>query len=356
MDRIRICFFADGKSVHTLRWLREMAQLGFDVVLVTRRPDEGGEFATRVIAPGLDGAGWLRGLAAVRRVVGELRPDIVHGHYITSYGLWAAVSGARPLVLTAWGSDILVTPGRSRLARWTTGWTLRRADLITADSADTLAAIRGYGPRARLKQVQWGVDLGRMPRAEAGADGGVLNVVSLRSWAPNYNIDLILHAFAGLVAAQPERACHLHLLGGGQLEPSLRTLARALDIVPMVSFHGLVDEPRLHEILGRAHVSVSVPTSDATAMSLLESMAAGLPVVVSDLKANRQWVDESGGRIVPVGDAAATGRALIELARDARLRGKMGARNRAEVEARASRRIEMDRMAGLYQSLLAERV
>ena len=354
MKKIKICFFADGESVHTQRWLREMAARGFEVILITRRPKKQSEYNTHVVEPGLRRTGWLFGALKIRRIVRKISPDIVHGHYITSYGMWAAISGVKPLVLTAWGSDILVSPKQNRLIRWLTGWMLRRADLITADSEDTLEEILGYSPQARLEQVQWGVDLNRIRNSASLSKIDVLNVVSLRNWTTNYNINLIFEAYADLRKAIPNYSAHLHLLGEGDQESSLKALAKSLGIESEVTFYGKVSEDRLLDVLSLADISVSVPSNDATAMSLLESMASGLPVVVSDLKANRQWIDETGGRIVPVDNKDAIAAALIELAQDAVLRGRMGMRNRAEIEKRASRHAEMDRMARLYMSLITD--
>lgn len=352
---MKICFFADGQSVHTQRWLKEIAARGIEVTLITRRPWCYPGIREFVISPRMSGsAGWFIDVFRIRRLIRKLRPDIVHGHYLTSYGFWAAICGKKPLVLTAWGSDVLVTPKRNKLLHWLTGWTLSRADLITADSLDTLEEIRGYAVPARLEQVQWGVDLDRI-RPVTEKSSPVLSLISLRSWEQNYNIDTILHSFARLRAKRPELQVHLHLLGGGTQESKLKEMAKKLSIDRQVSFHGKVGESTLLEILSRADISVSVPDSDATAMSLLESMAAGLPVVVSELPANRQWVDQKGGRFVLPGDIAGLTDAILELAASRDLRQSMGRHNRAIVEVRASRRLEMDKMVALYRTLYGQK-
>lgn len=214
MSRIRICFFADGESVHTQRWLREMVARDFEVTLITRRPWSFPGVQVVTLADSWWAREWFRRVPEICRIVRQLRPDIVHGHYITSYGLWAALCGVRPLVLTAWGSDILVSPKRSILVRWLTRWLLSQAELITADSLDMLEEIRTYTPHGRLEQVQWGVDLERI-RPHRDSARPVLNVISLRSWERNYNIDLVLRAFADFLQAMPGSMAHLHLLGGG---------------------------------------------------------------------------------------------------------------------------------------------
>ncbi|RYF30155.1 MAG: hypothetical protein EOO38_32635 [Cytophagaceae bacterium] len=97
-------------------------------MVITRQPGEVPS-ARQVIAirPGTDKASWFKALPELRRAVRQLaedfKPTVAHGHYVTSYGMWAAACGLDcPKVLTAWGSDILVTPRQSRLMRWVVGW------------------------------------------------------------------------------------------------------------------------------------------------------------------------------------------------------------------------------------------
>ena len=347
-----ILFFADAQSVHTQRWVTAMAQRGWRCTVATRHFQRiPGADVLALDTP--DGNWpWFAAVPRVRRLAQELAPDVVHGHYITSYGLWAAACGRGPVVLTGWGSDILVSPHRSRLVRAVTGWTLRRADLITADSQDMLDEIARYGPRAPLHQIYWGADTEKF-RPYPSTDP-VFRIVSLRVWEPNYNIDVILDATARLRATEPGAALELHLLGGGPLEARLRSTAEALGIADVVQFHGRVDEDRLAQIVNHAHVSVSIPESDATSVALLESMASGLPVIVSDLPANRQWVDAQGGWLLPARDPAALAQALRELLHEPARALEMGRHNRTRVDPHAARRTQMDRMDALYRSLLNE--
>ena len=120
---VRILFFADASSVHTRRWVAAAVERGAEAVVITRQPGEvPGALEVIAIQPGQSKSGWFTALPAVRRAVRELskrfQPTLVHGHYVTSYGLWATACGLScPKVLTAWGSDILVTPKQSLLTK-----------------------------------------------------------------------------------------------------------------------------------------------------------------------------------------------------------------------------------------------
>lgn len=353
----RILFFADASSVHTQRWVREIAVRGFECVVATRRPAAvPGARDVIPLRPGGDAAGWLLALPEVQRVARSVAPHWVHGHYVTSYGLWAAASGLGPqvpVVLTAWGSDILVTP-RARGWRGSAmaalvGWTLRRAALVTADAQDVLDEIRRYGPSARCEEVVWGADTERFAPGRPAAG---FEIASLRAWEPNYNLDTVLRAFARLRAARPQAAAVLHLLGGGPDETALRTLAAELELPEdAVRFAGRVGDAEMLRTLQRSRASVSVPTSDATSVSMLEAMACGLPVVASELPANREWLDAASGLLVPSRDASALAAALLRLVDEPTFARTQGRRNREVAVQRASRAAQMERMAVLYDAL-----
>jgi glycosyltransferase involved in cell wall biosynthesis len=352
---VRILFFADASSVHTRRWVAAAVERGAEAVVITRQPgDVPGARQVIAIRPGSDKASWFKALPEVRRVVRQLmtrfQPTLVHGHYVTSYGLWAAACGLKcPKVLTAWGSDILVTPKQSRLMRWVVRWSLRQADLITADSMDMVEEIAGYDPTAPVHQILWGADTDKFIPATPASD---FEVVSLRSWEGNYNIDLVIEAFARFLTLRPHSHALLHLLGGGPMEAVLQERVAALRLLQQVRFHGRVDDQAMVQAIQRSRVSVSVPTSDATSVSVLESMACGLPIIATDLPANRQWVNERGGWIVPVRDVDAVAQALLTAYDHPERVAQMGAHNRDLIEREASRRGQMDAMWRLYEKLL----
>ncbi len=352
MTEPHLCLLGDANSVHLRRWAAEMRARGFRVSVVTARPQamEGVEQRTlRAVTRSTD---WLQRVDEARRHVAALHPDIVHAHYVTSYGYLAARCGRHPLVMTAWGSDILVTPRHSTLMRWLTGWTLRRADLVTGDSRDLLQAMARYRPRRAPVLVHWGADVSVF-RPARWEDKRGFQIASLRSWEPNYHIDVIVEAVALLCARRPQAQIHLHLLGGGPGEAALREQARALGVEHRVTLHGRVSDAAMVATLQASKVSVSVPESDATSVAMLESMACGLPVVATDLPANRQWLGDDAQMLVPPGDAHALAKALQLLCDDDAAARRRGRRNQELIARDGARSTQMDTMASLYRDLLA---
>ena len=347
---LHLCLLGDAASIHLRRWAQAMVERGFRVSVVSAAEQMIDGVQIVSLPPVRREHQWFLRLPALRRALRRLAPDIVHAHYITSYGMWGAACGRRPLVLTAWGTDILVTPHRNAALKALTGWVLRRAALITADSRDVLAEIRHYRPCAELHEVFWGADIERFHPHQGPREPG-FHIASLRAWEPNYRIDVVLRALARFLGERPASAPVLHLFGGGSQAASLHQLAEHLGLAEHVVWHGWLAPQVLADRLAACDVSVTVPQSDATSVSLLESMACGLPVIVSDLPASRQWVTPRGGHVVAVGDVAALADALRAVFDDGPARQAQGAFNRMRIEELGSTRAQMDRMAALYRGL-----
>ncbi|MDQ2779547.1 MAG: glycosyltransferase [Pseudomonadota bacterium] len=361
MKPVRLCLLGDATSVHLQRWAREMAVRGFEINVVTARPAPMEGVAQQTVLPpvrrSLD---WLWRVDATRNALRSLQPGLVHAHYVTSYGYLAARTVPalqRPLVMTAWGSDLLVTPGTSPLHRALTGWTLRRADCVTGDSADLLTAARAYKLREQPLLIHFGVDLARFAPAPWDAKPR-FDVVSLRAWEPNYRIGAIVQAVALLRERQPAMPVHLHVLGGGSQHSELMQQVAALSLQDRVTLLGHCDDAGMARVLARCKVSVSVPASDATSVSVLESMAAGLAVVASDLPANRDWLGAASGMLIGGNNETLPTRiadTLATLWQDDAAAQRTAQANRARVETDGDRARQMDHMADVYRRLLRGR-
>jgi len=351
---MRILYFADAASIHTQRWARYFADHGCAVAVVSKREAS----LAGIPVHSVGSLPNLRKYFAIRTILRDFKPDILHAHYITSFGFWGALMAFHPFVLTGWGTDILVTPERNAFLKTLTRFTLRRSDLLTADAQNVLdqaAKIAGRPLPARL--VQWGVDVdafspaGReTARRELGWSDKFI-ILSTRSLEENYNIGTIIDAFSRIAPAIPE--AHLVIAGYGPMRERLGVHARATDVAERIHFTGALTYKNIALHYQGADLFISIPASDATSMSLLEAMACGLPVVVSDLPANHEWIEEgSGGFLVPPNGTDAVAGAIRRLHADPGLRAGAVLENRGAVLTRANHAREMERMMGYYTGLL----
>jgi hypothetical protein len=97
-------------------------------------------------------------LLEITRLIKKIRPDIIHAHYIAHFGilagLYSRLSGFKPIVLTAWGSDILIEA--KGLKKWLVKYVLKEVDLITCDGENSKEAMINLGANPKkIKLIRY---------------------------------------------------------------------------------------------------------------------------------------------------------------------------------------------------------
>lgn len=362
---MKICFLGSAASIHTYRWVRYFADQGHSVDWLSLVP------STFDALPGVHlqvvggfGTGLFRlaiAMLQARRSVTERKPDIVHAHYLGSYGLiGAAAAGRVPLVATAWGSDILVA-GKSVIKRPFVQHVLDRAAMVTCDAYHMIDAIKQFGiSPEKIHLVYFGIDAMQFCPGERQASlrnrlelGSSPTVISLRSLEPIYDIPTLVAASALVIQQIP--TAKFVIVGTGSQRESLIQEAESLGISSSLRFVGRVANHDLPSYLRAADVYVSTALSDGgLSASTAEAMACAVPVVATDCAENNKWI-ESGwnGYLVPTRSPSALAERIVELLRDSSRRSSMGAAGRVTVESRLDYQSAMSAMEGLYRSLLS---
>lgn len=346
---MRIATLANAAVGHTRRWVEQLRARGHQVGLWSLEPGPPGLDAHPL--PSLPLPGALRyplAAPALRRALAGFAPDLVDAQYVPNYGLLGALSGRRPLAVTAWGSDLLIAGGRDPLRAARTRFVLRRADLLLADAENLARAARALGaPPERVHAIPWGIDLARFRSAGAREPGLLL---STRMHEPAYDLATLIAGVAPFMARHP--GTRLVVAGDGSLRGAHEALASRLLPPGRWRFVGMQRADELAGWLARADLYLSASRSDSTSLSLLEAMASGSLPVVSDIEGNREWVAEGeGARLFPVGDPAGLAAAL-ERATDAGWAERTRARNRELVEARGDQVRNLDRIETLLIALV----
>ena len=267
---MRCVYATDHWGIHDERWMAALTAVGFTPVAVSRDHGDADDFRSRVETASWDGGDWSPVLA------GPL-------HSVTQ----ALVGTSARLVGLSWGYDI---PSMSDLH-----WLTRLNGLIVDSHANRDVAIDAGVHADAITFLPWGVDLEKFsshgPRATFSSipdDARIL--LSLRAHEPHYRVGDIIDAFAILAL----RSHDLHLVVGhsGPLTNSLKSQAKDLGIRDRVHFIGTVTEDDVAELMRAARCYVSASEVDGTSVTLLQAMACGTPVVVSDIDGNRGWVTE----------------------------------------------------------------
>jgi glycosyltransferase involved in cell wall biosynthesis len=240
-----------------------------------------------------------------RHLTERIRPDLVHAGPIQTCGFIAAVSGFHPLLTMSWGFDLLQDADRNAGWRWVTRFTLRHSTFFTSDAEVTRQKAVGFGMRPERTSVfPWGVDLERFTPGKPSRRPQEFVLICNRSWEPRYGVDILAHAFVRL--ARERQDIRLLLIGTGSQAATIRQILENGGVAEQVTFTGQVPQFEQPGFYQRADMYISPSHVDGSSVSLMEALSCGLPCLVSDIPANREWILEGiNGWLFPDGDAEA---------------------------------------------------
>ncbi|ODS41282.1 MAG: hypothetical protein A7315_02090 [Candidatus Altiarchaeales archaeon WOR_SM1_79] len=243
-----------------------------------------------------------------RKIIKKIKPEILHAHYVTSYGFVGALSGFHPLVISAWGDDIATFPEISFLHKAFVKFILRRADLVHTHDEMGKKRLLELGCDEEKILVQFkGVDLEKFS-PEKGSKTlrkkldlkGKFTVINARHLDPNYSVDTFIKAAADV--SKERKDVVFILVGKGPLENKFRRMVKELKLDEYFRFLGGISHSEMPTYL--ASMDLYVDTfSDIKKDGIIrkggggigtttaEAMASGIPALLGDRKSvlNCQW-------------------------------------------------------------------
>ena len=295
----KLLLIGSGSNVHTYNY-HKLIESYFDEILLI----------TDVIRPEFDSINPVKGDFTIRnpikayknylflkKKIRQFNPEIIHIHQANStsfLSLKAAKKTSIPTIVTTWGSDVLYTPEQSSILNKMVLYNLKNAEYLTADAkhvADKIVERVGE-TKNEIVIANFGVEdfYKNVPKENI--------IYSNRLHKKLYRINTVLKAFSRFIKDKAEE-WKLIIAADGKETDNLKTIAQELKISDKVEFVGWLNKEANYKYYNCAKIFVSIPESDATAISLLEAMSAGCLPVVSDLPANREWiVDRENGIIV----------------------------------------------------------
>jgi len=312
-----------GVPLHLLRLVRAMMLRGYRATVVSLAPC--GEVARALREAGATvlsceaSGGWdIRVFHRLADIIGEVKPDLIHAllfhaNVATRWaGDAAGISTDRILC------EIQTVEVERRWHLWVDRLTHEGCRLTIGNSPSVIEhlATRAAIPRDRLRLVRGGIDTTRITNAQplSRASLGVSADAALWLWVgrldPVKGLDVLVRAFAGI---DRTRDPQLLLVGDGTERDALQRDIGSLGIGDRVHFFGVRDD--VPQLLRTVDGFVFPSRTEGLPNALLEAMAAGLPIVTTDVPGCRDLIEhDRTGLLVPYGDTRAlcdTGNVLL---------------------------------------------
>jgi glycosyltransferase involved in cell wall biosynthesis len=360
----KILYFSFDYSPHDHRFLSALAETEHEVFYV--RLQCGNRITEdRLIPSNIKQVEWAGGRRLFRwqdlpklvfdfkRLAGRIRPDLIHAGPIQTCGLIATLAGAGPRLIMSWGFDLMQDAERNGWWQWATRIVLRRAAYFTSDCEATRQKAIQYGMDPdRTVIFPWGVDLEifapaeTRPTLQAG-----FTLFCNRAWEPRYGVDVLAKAFC--TAAGTRSDLKLLLLSSGSQCTTIQQIFQRSSLSGRVTFAGQVRQTKLPDYYHMADLYISPSHVDGSSVSLMEALACGLPCLVSDIPANKEWVTEGvNGWLFPDGDAEALAEAILRACDQREVLVKMGLAARGTAQEKANWKKNFQILMTTYERVL----
>jgi L-malate glycosyltransferase len=383
---MKIAYLAAASAIHTVRWVNALAQRGWTIFLITMH--EGEEplhekvqlFKLPISAP----FGYFSNVPFLKKLLKQLQPDLLHVHYATGYGTLGRLCGFQPVMLSVWGSDIFEFPKKSRWHRLWLVKNLQSATQIASTSQimatatrklcnDFLEQKRQLFPNFPIKKggmssfrkpiaiTPFGIDTRLFCPHSKLRDNKVFKIGTVKTLAPKYGIDTLIHAFYQLRNTLAKRQSplaqqlRLGIAGDGPQLAELQALVTQLGLNEVTEFVGYLPYAQVPAYLNQLdiYVAASRLDSESFGVAILEAAACGLPVVVSRVGGLPEVVEDGiMGLIVEKDNAEQFATALLTLVENPALCQQMGKSGRQHIIENYEWQDSVRILETIYQSMI----
>ena len=291
---MKICFLAPANNYHTKKWCKWFTENGNEVHVVSFIDDEIENVNVHFVDTGASAESgdsqkikYLLKAKEVKRIVNEIKPDIVNAHYATSYGTVAALSGLKGYVLSVWGSDVYDFPKKSFIHKAMLKFSLAKAKYIFSTSKAMAIETNKYTNK-NIEITPFGVDMDlfnpnkKDVNKKIDADGRFV-VGTVKALTPKYGIDYLIKAVSIIRSEYPEIPISLRIAGSGENEYKKLAIEQGIDDI--TTWLGFISQEDAAKEWANMDLAIIPSTleSESFGVSAVEAEACGTPVIISDI-------------------------------------------------------------------------
>jgi len=366
---MKVLLLADPASSHVIKWANGLLEKGLEISIFGLSSYDRLQYNAGVkidifaipqfIKWQADGSLlktiYLLALPHLKKKIRDLKPDIIHAHSASSYGLLGALSGFQPFVISVWGNDVYNFPQKSSFLKKVILYNLKKTDMVFSTSKVMAEETKKYTDK-NIQVIPFGIDVEKFlpKKTENYFFENDLVIGTIKSIEKKYGTENLVRAFKKVKDNHPDIPLKLLIVGRGSMTNYIKSLVKDLGIESDVKITGFVSYdkiPDYHRMLD-IYVAVSTEDSESFGVAILEASACENPVIVSDVGGLPEVVDNNiTGFVIPHSNVDLLAE-KIELLLDEDLRQKFGKAGRAKVMNHFKWEDNLKQMVNNYNQIL----
>ncbi|MGD6816670.1 glycosyltransferase [Metabacillus sp. 113a] len=366
---MKIAILAPANNVHTKKWLGFYNSKGYQVLNISF--DSHTDHEDRTMWPNVqthylklkfsNKLSYFLTVPEIKQQLKSFRPDILHSHYVSSYGLVGAMANFHPYMISVWGMDIYDFPKEGKLNTYMVKYALGKADVIGSTS-HVMKEVTAQYTNKPIDVTPFGVDMEKFKPLPDRKPNEIVTFGIVKTMAEKYGIRYLLEGYAELKQMVPPEAFEmtkLEIVGPGPKLEEYQELAKSLKIDGQTVFHGRVPHAKVPELINSFDVFFVPSTLDSESFGVaaVEAQACEVPVVVANVGGLPEVVkDGETGFIVPTKDSTALAEKMKLFMEDPVLGRDMGKKGREHVLSLYRWEENAELMSDIYERTLAGRV
>jgi glycosyltransferase involved in cell wall biosynthesis len=361
---MKILLLSDTYSEHTEKWAIGLADKGFEIGLFSFNKASYEWYNHKNITvffepekkinaeSNLTKLAYLKYVGILKKIIKHFKPDMLHAHYATSYGLVGALSGFHPFIISSWGTDVMKFPQRNFIAKSILKYNFKSADIICATS-NTIKEFIQQVTKKSVRVIPFGINIEEFkPKPVKSLFKEEDFVIgSIKPLERIYNCDILIKSFE--ILSKKHLNLKLLMIGEGGESDGLKKLCKELRIEDKVIFTGRIPFSKVSDYFNMINVLANLSEYESFGVSVVEAMACEKPVVVTNVGGLKEVVaDDSVGLKVGVGDINETAAALKLLILNKEMCKTIGKNARKHVLKYYNWEDNLSEMISIYNSVI----
>lgn len=364
---MRVLLLSDTHSEHTEKWAIGLATNGVKVGLFSFNKASYSWYANHSNIEVLHESkekfdtdtqlgklSYLKYIKDLKKAIAYFKPDVLHAHYATSYGLIGALSGFHPFVISAWGTDVMKFPQKNFINRAMLKFNLKTADAICATS-HTIETFLKPVTNKPVQVIPFGVDVEVFSKKEVKSviHEKAFVIGCVKSLEEIYNIDILIKAFSHIKSKYKQQNIKLLIIGTGSQEFTLKKLVSDMNLSEDVIFTGRIAFSQVSQYFNMLDVLVNISNYESFGVSVIEAMACEKPVIATNTGGLKEIIENSDyGSLVRIRDVEQTAFEIEKYFMDESLKHTVGKAAREKVIQKYNWKNNINQMIEVYRHLL----